>query len=211
MGVDATGRFREGNQLPTLPLRLSEENPIGQPTVETYQSIPVDKTLEYATNFLFRRNGRGSKMPLSQFIETANTRKTPARDSYADGGMFILKVGNLSGREIDWSPRDRNFVSPHESAKRSRDGKLILHEGDILMTSSAHAVRYIAKKVDLVSNVPERYQIDGITFVGEVMRVRPAEGVDPFILLAALRHSQFAMIFSRQYVAKLPTSTRVIY
>ena len=123
---------------------------------------------------------------LREFVELANTGRTPGRSAYTDDGMFILKVGNLTGRGIDWEPRDRNFVSHVESIKRAKSHKLTLREGDILLTSSAHAARYIARKVDVVAHIPREHK--DLTFVGELIRLRPKRRVDPFILLAALRH-----------------------
>lgn len=186
VGFDTTGRRREGSQLPVLSARLSEADPVGEPIVTTYPGIPPTETLQRAANFLFRRNGDRLGMALREFVKLANTGRTPGRSAYTDDGMFILKVGNLTGRGIDWEPRDRNFVSHIEGIKRSKNYKLNLRKGDILLTSSAHAARYIAKKVDVVVHIPEDYK--DVTFVGEIIRLRPAVGVDSFILLAALRH-----------------------
>ena len=186
VGFDTTGRRRGGNQLPVLATRLAEADPVGEPTVTTCPNIPRTETLQRAANFLFRRNGHWMGDELREFVELANTGRTPARSAYAENGVFILKVGNLTGRGIDWEPRDRNFVSHVEGIKRAKNPKLNLREGDILLTSSAHAARYIAKKVDVIAHIPEDYE--GLTFVGEVIRLRPADGVDPFILLAILRY-----------------------
>ena len=186
VGFDTTGRHREGNQLPVLATRLAEVDPVGEPTVTTCPNIPPTETLQRAASFLFRLNGHWMGDELREFVELANTGRTPARSAYTEDGMFILKVGNLTGRGIDWEPRDRNFVSHVEGIKRAKNHKLNLREGDILLTSSAHAARYIAKKVDVIAHIPEDYE--GLTFVGEVIRLRAADGVDPFILLAALRH-----------------------
>jgi len=67
-----------------------------------------------------------------------------------------------------------------------RSHSLTLREGDILLTSSAHTVHYIAKKVDIIAGIPKNY--GELTFVGELMRIRPKPGIDPFVLLASLRH-----------------------
>ena len=186
VGFDTTGRRKEGNQLPVLAAKLAEVDPVGDPIMTTYPGIPPTETLQRAANLLFQRNGDRIGKALREFIEFANTGRTPGRSTYTDNGMFILKVGNLTGRGIDWEPRDRNFVSHVEGIKRAKNYKLNLREGDILLTSSAHAARYIAKKVDIVAYIPEDYE--NVTFVGEVIRLRPAADIDPFILLAALRH-----------------------
>ena len=186
VGYDTTGRHRAGNQLPELAGSLAADSRVTEPNVTTYSGIPSTETLQRAAAFLFRRNGPRAGNALREFVEMVNTGRTPGRSAYTDDGMFILKVGNLTGRGINWEPRDRNFVSQAEGAKRAQNRKLGLRKDDILLTSSAHAARYIAKKVDIIAHIPENYQ--GVTFVGEMIRVRPASGVDPFILLAALRH-----------------------
>ena len=186
VGYDTTGRYREGNQLPNLAGSLGAGSRVSEPNVTTYSGISSTETLQRAADFLFRRNGHRTGNALREFGEMVNTGRTPGRSSYTDDGIFILKVGNLTGRGINWEPRDRNFVSQGEGAKRSQNRKLGLRKGDILLTSSAHTVFYIAKKVDIIAHIPENYQ--GVTFVGEMIRIRPASGVDPFILLAALRH-----------------------
>lgn len=185
VGFDTTGRYRDGNQLPKLAATLSEDSSVGEPSVITYSNLNWNETLQSATNLLFRRNGCRTGKALREFVELANTGRTPGRSTYTSDGVFILKVGNLTGRGIDWEPRDRNFVSRAEGAKRARSAKLAVRVGDVLLTSSAHASRYIAKKVDVVAQIPEDYH--EVTFVGEMIRVRPASGVDPFVLTAALR------------------------
>ena len=186
VGFDSTGRPREGSQLAGLATKLKESDRVGEPTVTSHVDVPLTETLQQAATLLFRSNAHRNGKPLREFVELANTGRTPARSAYAEQGTFILKVGNLTGRGIDWEPRDRNFVSRSEGIKRAKNPKLSLRKGDLLLTSSAHSARYIAKKVDVVAYVPEGYT--GVTFVGEVIRLRAANGVDPFVLLAALRH-----------------------
>ncbi len=100
--------------------------------------------------------------------------------------MFILKVGNLTGHGIDWEPRDRNFVNPKEGRRRSAAGT-VLRKGDIVLTSSAHAPRYIAKKVDIIEQIPSIVEGQA-TFVGELIRISIRDGAaDPYRLLAYLR------------------------
>jgi type I restriction enzyme M protein len=125
---------------------------------------------------------------LADFCKVIRTGKTPSRNMYSDQGFFLIKVGNLTGSGIDWCPRDRNFIPEDEMLKRlsSRNG-LILQEHDILLTSSAHNSSYIAKKIDILSNIPDFVDMP-LSFVGEVMLIRPdTSKVDPFRLLAYLR------------------------
>ena len=188
VGFDSTGRSREGSELPELAARL--RNPVSPEdrSLNVHSRIPATETLQRAAGLLFRRHGVRSGKALGEFIAEANTGQTPSRAAYTDAGMFILKVGNLTGRGIDWTPRNRNFVSRIEYARRARNPKLELRQGDVLLTSSAHAAQYIAKKVDVVAHIPE--ELEGLTFVGELIRIRAAEGVDPYLLLAAMRHPQ---------------------
>lgn len=189
VGVDATGRKRRGNQLPTLAKSLTEQAHGGTFRTTVYDGISTDATLQGAAPLLFRRLLHRGKRTLRQYVEIANTGRTPSRSAYAETGAFILKVGNLTGRGIDWTPRDRNFVSAAEGGRRATSKQLSLQIGDLLLTASAHASKYIAKKSDVLAHIPNEYQSsDKVTFVGELVRIRPAEDVDPFVLLAAIRH-----------------------
>jgi type I restriction enzyme M protein len=134
------------------------------------------------------RARRTRTLRLGDLLDVVATGKTPARAAYTDGGLFILKVGNLTGHGINWLPRDRNFVDPAEADRRADRPALMLQKDDILLTSSAHAPRYIAKKVDIVTQIPA-FAGTRATFVGEVMLLRPTPlQVDPYVLLAYLRH-----------------------
>ena len=186
VGFDTTGRRRDGNQLPLVAGKLAQLRAVREPIVTTHSDVHPNKTLQCAAEFLFQRNGSRTGKKLREFIELANTGRTPGRSAYTDDGVFILKVGNLTGRGIDWEPRDRNFISHLEWLKRRKNMNLTLQKGDILLTSSAHTARYIAKKVDIVAQVPNNYA--ELTFVGELMRLRPKPEIDPFLLLASLRH-----------------------
>ena len=189
IGLDATGRPRNGNQLPSLAQRLAGHTQDESPRVITRDEVPTRQTLQQAADLLFRRPGRGSCNRLRDFVQLANTGRTPARNAYTQSGTFILKVGNLTGRGIDWAPRERNFVSVAEGKRRAASNNLLLQRGDLLLTASAHAAKYIAKKVDVVTDVPKDLQLaGGVTFVGELIRVRPHPDVDPYVLLAAIRH-----------------------
>ena len=186
VGFDSTGRSREGNELPGLRKRLLESDAEKQPNISIHTGLKSTESLQSAAKLLVRHSGLWIGKPLGEYVELANTGRTPSRKSYTDEGMFILKVGNLTGRGIDWEPRERNYVSETEGTKRSRNLKLSVQEGDILLTSSAHAARYIGKKVDIVARIPD--EVRGVTYVGELLRVRARKGVDPYILLAVLRH-----------------------
>jgi len=196
VGHDQTGRPRAGNELPQAASDLREAISTGRPSglAKMLPGVPKRESLSRLGSLLAAPQaalGRSRQM-LGDFVTLADTGRTPARAAYSDSGLFILKVGNLTGRGIDWAPRDRNFVAEREAASRA-NGRLLLVPGDLVMTSSAHSPKYIAKKVDIISSVPE-YVGGKTTFCGEVLRLRIKPGVmDPYLLLAYLR-SETAML-----------------
>jgi len=189
VGYDTTGRYREGNQLELLA-RKSDISAMG-PETPFWRLLPETPKRESLTSFRGHATGRresGTCKSLGELVEHVGTGLTAARNAYTDRGLFILKVGNLKGAGIDFMPRDRNFVSSADLKRREGSKRvLFVRPGDILMTSSAHAPRYIGEKVDIVSQIPE--SVGGkATFVGELMLIRanPSK-IDPLHLLAYLR------------------------
>jgi type I restriction enzyme M protein len=64
---------------------------------------------------------------------------------------------------------------------------MVLRANDLLLTASAHSPAYIAKKIDIVTQIPE-WTGGKASYVGEVMLLRPdPEKIDPFVLLSFLR------------------------
>ena len=190
VGYDSTGRFKSGNQLLQLPEDLRKSIATGR-QVGVCRPLPAvqkDRTLVDLPNLLSGKNEplRTSKK-LGDLVQIICTGKTPARSDYSLQGLFLVKVGNLTGNGISWIPRDRNFIDGTEAAKRRSTGTLMLRKNDILLTSSAHTPIYIAKKVDIVWTIPG--WLDGeASLVGEVMLVRPnPDLLDPYVLLAYLR------------------------
>lgn len=187
-GYDSTGRARPGNQLTTIADDIRALMEVGRGTencrwleevrnAESFARIPALLAVKDVVD----------GVPLRDLTDLITTGRTPARKAYTPSGLFVVKVGNLSGRGIDWYARDRNFINESETQKR-RKADLLIRDGDILLTSSAHSPVYIAKKVDVVSNIPQ--WIGGqASFVGEVMLIRPKQDiVDPYVLLGYLRH-----------------------
>jgi len=188
VGYDLTTRPRDGSQLTDLHHVLQAAlQGKKSPFVEVYRDVPINDTF---TLFSSLGPSRRSQIKGKRLCDVAEIRtgRTPARSAYVDQGLFIIKVGNLTGAGVDWSPRDRNFVDEHEARKRSQRQTFIIERHDIVLTSSAHSPVYIAKKIDIVTKIPS--WVGGqATFVGEVMLIRAnATLVDPFSLLAFLRH-----------------------
>ncbi len=187
VGYDSTGRERKQNQLMKLAedLRACIESKSSVGACRALPEISREETFSELGNLLAGRTSAANAARLGDVVEMAMNGRTPPRLSYTDKGLFVVKVGNLTGNGINWIPRERNFIS--ESEKKKRSERLMLRRGDIVLTAAAHSPVYIAKKVDIVDCVP-RWLGGAASFVGEVMMIRPnQEMIDPFILLAYLR------------------------
>lgn len=189
VGYDSTGRARKQNQLLKLAedLRSCIESKSSIGVCRALPEISREETFSELGNLLAGRTGARDAARLGDVVEKAANGRTPPRLSYTDEGLFVVKVGNLTGNGINWIPRERNFISDIEKKKRQASKQLMLQKGDILLTAAAHSPVYIAKKVDIVDCVPE-WVGGAASYVGEVMMIRPNRKViDPFILLAFLR------------------------
>lgn len=191
VGFDSTGRVRDGCQLNEVAkaIRQTRRGVLSHDYIRLLPLVPKDESIARLPDLLsgrIRSTKSSNTILLGDLVDIAVNGKTPGRANYSMDGLFLVKVGNLTGQGIDWSIRDRNFISGPEADKRLQNPSLMLRRGDILLTSSAHSPVYIAKKVDIVGTIPK--QVGGrASFVGEVMMIRVRKGVDPFILLAYLR------------------------
>lgn len=194
VGFDSTGRPRSGSQLPILATLIESaiKNNKSTEFVEMISFNTKQETFEKLSNIFISKSTRNDDVLLGDVCEFIGTGKTPARCNYSEEGDFLVKVGNLTGSGINWEARDRNFISKEESNKRSKARKpLVLKQGDILLTSSAHSPVYIAKKSDIFTGIPEFIKTKHVSFVGEVMLVRAnPKKIDPYLLLAYLRASK---------------------
>lgn len=191
VGFDSTGRTRSGNQLPGLGEALRASVLYGEhdDRIARLKTIRAQDTFPHLMPLLKGRASASSRhtIPLRDLVTCISTGATPARNAYTDQGMFLVKVGNLTGTGISWIPRDRNFIDQDSAPRRYQKPHMRLQDGDILLTSSAHSPKYIAKKIDIVADLPE--WIGRVaSYVGEIMLIRPdPERVDPYALLAYLR------------------------
>jgi type I restriction enzyme M protein len=186
VGYDSTGREREGNELPVVPdslIKAAAEGAAGP--CRRLPEVAHNKSLTELARLISGQSISGKALRLGDLLETITTGRTPARAAYTDAGTFIVKVGNLTGQGICWLPRDRNFISAREAEKRRKNRALMLKKNDLLLTSSAHSPKYIAKKIDIVTDIPLQGEA---TFVGEIMLLRPnPDLINPFLLFAYLR------------------------
>jgi len=187
VGFDMTGRHRAGSQLEVIPDRLQNAacDGAGDGLCVQLRAIPGEETLSLLHGLILESDHSAllgaDSVPLEDLCELIASGTTPARSKYVESpGLFILKVGNLTGQGVSWLPRDRNFCTASKTPR-------LAHRGDILMTAAAHAAKYIAKKVDIVSDIPP--EVGGrATWVAEAILLRPrADLISPFQLLAFLR------------------------
>ncbi len=194
VGFDSTGRKRDGNMLPHFAGAMNESIDSGKSCkfVELIHYAKKSETFDKLSDVFIAKSKNKNDLLLGDVCQFIGTGRTPARKDYSEEGNFLIKVGNLTGSGIKWEARDRNFISAEETAKRLKAKKiLILKEGDILLTSSAHSPVYIAKKSDIFTGIPSFLSTNHVSFVGEVMmlRVNTAK-IDPYLLLAFLRSTE---------------------
>jgi hypothetical protein len=95
----------------------------------------------------------------------------------------MVKVGNLTGRGIEWDSVERQYV---EKAFADRNPQAILQKGDVLFTAAAHGPKWIGLKVDIFEEAP-KHIASPVLCCGEIMICRPKKGVDPYYLLLFLK------------------------
>ncbi len=191
IGYDSTGRYKSGNQLLELDklIKKSLKNNKDNDIVKLVDFKYKKDTFKKLSNIFINKKMKKNDFLLYELCEYIGTGRTPARKDYTENGNFLIKVGNLTGTGINWVARDRNFISNNEIEKRIKSKKpLILQQGDILLTSSAHNPIYIARKSDIFTGLPNFLNSKYVSFVGEIMLIRVDKNkIDPYILLAFLK------------------------
>jgi type I restriction enzyme M protein len=194
VGFDATGRYREGSELPYFSdvMNTAIDKGESQQFVEMVFYPEKSDTFTRLSDIFIAKSKNKNDLLLGDICQFIGTGRTPARKDYSEAGNFLIKVGNLTGFGINWEARDRNFISDEEVSKRLKAKKpLILEKDDILLTSSAHSPVYIAKKSDIFTGIPKFLQTKSVSFVGEVMLIRvDQDRIDPYLLLAFLRSNE---------------------
>lgn len=191
VGYDSTDRPRKGNQLIDLAKCMRSPKPERFDHISVVSSQNALASFEILSASGVRRRRTDAGVPLGDIVSEIKTGRTPPRAAYSENdGLFLIKVGNLTGSGIRWIARDRNFIDTRGMSERRFKGIEMVRLGDIVLTSSAHSPVYIAKKVDIVSRIPS--WVGGrASFVGEVMLVRPkSKIISSTLLLAYLRHPE---------------------
>lgn len=201
VGYDFTGRNTGKDDLPIIV--ESFLNYRDGKKIEQSPNIKVVQRKELGDSWLAQPalgigSGESGFIKLGDICD-AMTGKTPGRAQYTNSGIHVVKVGNLTGRGIEWNAVERQYVDVSFLKKKEPRGKkaitfdpetLILEHGDILLTAAAHGPKWIGLKVDIFDGAPE--QIDQrVIFCGEVMRIRVKKdaGIDPYLLMLWLRSS----------------------
>lgn len=186
VGWDGTGRRSADENVTETALSLARG--LAEPTVRG-----VDDRAELARNLSpeWHLRPRAVGSPLSDLSLAIFTGRTPGRAAYVEGEAHpdtsyrMLKVGDLTGSGIDWSPGERS----HAAFPRPVTTKL-LELGDIALTAAAHHPRYIGAKVDVVDVIPGQYG-DRVMPCAEVLVIRPDPSkINPAALLLWLRSDE---------------------
>lgn len=200
IGYDFTGRpTKETNQLPQVVDAFLEwedgEAPDSHLATVVARSKLGDEWLATGHVNTDGRSPDSSKKPGVAFWRLGDlcgpggidTGKTAAHAAYADAGVHMVKVGNLSGRGIQWGSVERQYVD-EQWATKAKKGTAVLRSLDILFTAAAHGPKWLGLKVDIFTGVPPAFGEKAIPS-GEVMRVRlrPDCGLDPYYVFLFLR------------------------
>jgi len=185
--TDSKNKIKEAKKILEVELELNKiQTQNNNVTLINYDDFISE--LRFDSQYFSSQNlksifsGKFQSKPLKQLCEKIETGLTPAKDSYWHKGFPVLKMGCLTNMGIDWSKIEFANESYFKKAK-----KYSVKEEDIILTSSAHALEHIAKKVDIVADIPKDYKNE-LVFVGEVLRLRVKNKlVNPYYLLLFLK------------------------
>lgn len=189
VGYDFTGRATSLNSLPDLVadyLRFKS----GQSNNFKISAVVTRKQLgQYwlAQPHVRPQNGKSKldEWSLGDVCQTITNGKTAPRNLYKSSGLHLIKVGNLTGRGIEWDAVERQYVDK-EFAERHPTA--VLKKGDILFTAAAHGPKWIGLKVDIYEGAPKHIS-KPVLACGEIMicRLNRKLKIDPYFVLLYLR------------------------
>jgi type I restriction enzyme M protein len=191
VGYDQTGRPSQQNELPHISREI-----IGwlQGAVGNLSSgflVGIDRLV--ARGFGPEQHLRtspghiGKQVSMADLTSRVFTGVSPGRSSFTASGCRILKVGDLTGEGIDWLPSGERAWVDSLFAQKHVDKRL--ERGDILLTAAAHQRKYVGMKVDIIDELPVKWDL--VLCSPEVLVIRPrTDRVSPYYLLAWLRSAQ---------------------
>ena len=180
--------WENGDATSSATTRIVKRDALGDTWLaQTHFSRAIAKSTALAKITISKGGSRSSRnhWELGEIAESIGAGKTAARSEYASTGVHIVKVGNLTGRGIQWGCVERQYVSDEWS---NRYDQYELAHGDVLFTAAAHGPKWIGLKVDIFDRIPPEFGKKSM-FCAEIMRVHlPRDGeVDPYYLLLFLR------------------------
>lgn len=182
IGWDGSGRPTGSEDVTEVAVQLARQEQLPRLCVDDRDALVRNLSPEWH----LRPRVEGRRM--GDLAATIFTGRSPGRAAYVDGDASpetayrVLKVGDLTGKGVDWSPGDRRFAT-----LSTRPSKKLLAVGDIALTAAAHHPRYIGAKVDLVDELPASHR-DQVFPAAEVLVIRPDPSqVEPVALLLWLR------------------------
>jgi type I restriction enzyme M protein len=117
VGYDFTGRASGKNDLPDLIRDYRRYVETG--SVESPLSKVVTRS-ELGTTWLAQPHlsasdvlDDGDQWVLDDLCAAVKNGRTAPRNAYTASGLHMVKVGNLTGRGIEWESVERQFVEPH--------------------------------------------------------------------------------------------------
>ncbi len=190
VGYDFTGRATGKNDLPNVIKGFNEFKETGKTTIPltrvvSRQQLGATWLAQPHIAIEKKKETKGDVWTLGNICKVITTGKTAPRGAYTNSGVHMIKVGNLTGRGIEWDAVERQYVTEEFANKYSYAQ---LKKGDILFTAAAHGPKWIGLKVDIYEGAPS-YLNEPVIFSGEIMMCRLDKQlkIDPYYILLFLR------------------------
>lgn len=124
------------------------------------------------------------ELPIAE-VADVSLGKTPKKSHYANEGKIrLIKFRDVTEDGLNLSETKDAFVKDEPDAIK---GLQPVQKGDVLLTASAHSPQYIGRKVAIVDELPEGFDY---FYVGELLNIRPHNGIDPRWITGYLRSEQ---------------------
>jgi hypothetical protein len=124
------------------------------------------------------------ELPIAE-VANVSLGKTPKKSHYAnEGTVRLIKFRDVMENGLDLSETKDAFVRDEPAAIK---GLRPVQKGDVLLTASAHSPEYIGRKIAIISELPEGFDY---FYVGELLNIRPYDGVDSRWIAAYLHTEQ---------------------